>query len=267
MAKRVSGVDKVSAPGMHDPSALGAGPIRPHAPGQTHSAAATEPPSSRRGSLALPPTASGFSQAPCEPFARKAPVNPPTVQRSHTTLNESELGSPAPSDIEDGRPRGLRRSGSGAPRRKIIEQRLHQSIRNGQPPQFCSHCGAIETPTWRKLYVKTCEGNPGPLDYLEGEGETVGVQVTERNQTTGESIKFLIRKSMKKSKDSKPGVGFEDVVVCNPCGLWFNKTRAMRPEDRWGKKARTRMSRKQKVSELDLPTDALEPQSDAFYSG
>jgi hypothetical protein len=134
-------------------------------------------------------------------------------------------------------------------------------------PQYCRHCGAIETPTWRRIYVKECEGKPSPLDEAEGEGETIGLEITERDEDTAKPTKFLIRKSMKKTKDSQPGPGFEDVTLCNPCGLWFNKFKVMRPPDKWGRKALTRKSKKQKENEgPGFSTDGVEPQSDAFFT-
>jgi hypothetical protein len=127
---------------------------------------------------------------------------------------------------------------------------------------FCSHCGAIETPTWRKLYIKPVDGKPGALDSVEGEGETVGIEVTERDEM-GEPTRFLIRKSMKKTKDSLPGTGFKDTTVCNPCGLWFNKFRNMRPPNKWNRKS---TSRKKKNNKAEDATDGLEPPSEAFFT-
>ena len=235
-----------------------------------HAPTPSEPPPSRRGSLALPPRSFAPSSDLPQPQDSAAPQRPAakkrqSMQRSRTSSNDSEAGSPAPSDTE-GRPKGQSRSGSGAHRRKIIEQRLQNSIANGEMPQFCSHCGAIETPTWRRLYVKECEGKPGPLDSHEGEGETIAVEVTESDEATREATKFVIRKSMKKTKDSVPGPGFKDVMVCNPCGLWFNRFRNMRPSEKWGRKAGTRKSKKAKPGEPGMSTDGLEPQSEAFFT-
>jgi hypothetical protein len=232
----------------------------------------SEAPGSRRGSLALPPRPLDQSADPTNPAGLHRPQakQRQSIQRSRTTSNESEAGSPAPSDNEGpcGKPKGAHRSGSAAQRRKIIEQRLQDSIAKGQTPQFCSHCGAIETPTWRRLYVKRCTGKPSPLDEAEGEGETVGVVVTHRDETSGEPTDFLIYKSMKKTKDFQPGEGFEDKVVCNPCGLWFNKFRNMRPPEKWGSKSGTRRPRKQKIVDRDvgMSTDGIEPQSEAFFT-
>lgn len=129
---------------------------------------------------------------------------------------------------------------------------------------FCSHCGAIETPTWRKMYVKEVEGKPGPLDEAEGEGETIGIE-TKETDDGGEVTKFLIRKSMG-TKDPQPGTGFERVVVCNPCGLWFRKFRSMRPEDKWHRKPSTRKKPKKSKTDDGLGTDGAEPQSEAFFT-
>lgn len=70
---------------------------------------------------------------------------------------------------------------------------------------------------------------------------------------------------MKKTKDQQPGPGFEDVTLCNPCGLWFNKFRYMRPEDRWHRKS-TSDRKKGKKNDNGPTTDGVEPQSEAFYT-
>lgn len=144
---------------------------------------------------------------------------------------------------------------------------MQSAIASGEMPQYCVHCGSIETPTWRKLYFQECEGKPSPLDYAEGEGETIAIEITDTDAETGEATRYVIRKSMKKTKDTQPGKGFEAVVVCNPCGLWFNKTKEMRPADRWGRKTGTRNRKKPRTAEdgSAIPTDGLEPQSEAFF--
>ena len=127
-------------------------------------------------------------------------------------------------------------------------------------PQFCSHCGSIETPTWRKLYIKDCEGKPGPLDSVAGEGEIVAVKVTEHDDE-GVPTKFQILKTMKKTKDMVIGKGFEYNVLCNPCGLWFNKYGNMRPPEKWGRKHGKKAAKEKKGDD-----GTGEPASEAFYS-
>ena len=141
-----------------------------------------------------------------------------------------------------------------------------KNIENGQPINYCFHCGAIETPTWRRIYVKECEGTPTGLDSHEGEGETIGVEVL-KDKETGEPLnRFIVRKSMKKTKENPIGEEFEGKQVCNPCGLWFNKFRTMRPEEKWNRKAGTRNRKKQKDGgDAGPATDGPEPYSEAPF--
>jgi hypothetical protein len=140
---------------------------------------------------------------------------------------------------------------------------LQESLAKGEMPEFCSHCGAIETPTWRKLYVKYVDGQNTALDAAEGEGELIGVQALEKDADTGKVTRFVIRKMLKKTKDSQPGVGFETAMVCNPCGLWFKKTKEMRPSEKWHKVTARRRKRQRNEDEA---TDSMEPESEAFFT-
>ncbi|TKA34942.1 hypothetical protein B0A54_13905 [Friedmanniomyces endolithicus] len=152
---------------------------------------------------------------------------------------------------------------------KMLYKRLETAVANNKMPEFCSHCGAIETPTWRKLYVRYFTGSPSPLDSCEGEGETVAVESVTQDPATNEITQYLIRKSIKRGKAFPPGDGFNSVTVCNPCGLWFNKFRCMRPEEKWAYttfKRRSRQSQQPGGTSGDGPvTDGAEPQSDAFF--
>lgn len=210
---------------------------------------------SRRGSLALPTLAPAGAQ-------HAGVKKRQSSQQPRAFCHDSEAGSPAPSEV-DGRPSGPRRSGSGAQRRKVIQDRCLTAVSKGEMPPFCNHCGAIETPTWRRLYVKVIDGKPSPLDEVEGEGEVVGVEQTEWDDH-GECTKFIVRKSMKKTRDSQPGKGFSDIQLCNPCGLWFSKTRKMRPQDRWGRRSGTRKSKKTRAT--GEMSDTFELQSEAFFT-
>ncbi|KAK4632569.1 hypothetical protein CLAFUR0_03263 [Fulvia fulva] len=237
--------------------------VRPLLPRGDSTIMQAEAAGSRRGSLALPPKP--IARAASQEQNSKAPSKQKRqpLQRSRTTYNDSEAGSPAPSDTE-GRPRGNARSGSAVPRRKLIQDRLNAKIRNGEVPIYCTHCGAIETTTWRKMYIKVCDRAPEKLDEIEGEGETIGIQELEKNQESGEITKFRIRKCIKNVKEQAPGPGFDEVNVCNPCGLWFKKFRDMRPEDRWHRKV-VRKSKKSKNND-DNATDGMEPPSEAFFT-
>ncbi|KAG9687928.1 hypothetical protein KCU95_g10754, partial [Aureobasidium melanogenum] len=198
---------------------------------------------SRRNSVALPP---------------KPQSNKPSMARSASMIVRSDAASPAPTEVK------APRSGSGAQRKKNIQDKLQKSIENGEMPPFCGHCGAIETPTWRHLFVKMVEGCPEEdMDPLENETVTIGVEVLERDPETQKSIKYRIIKSMRKTKESQDAtVGFDTMQVCNPCGLWFNKFRVMRPSDKWVKKQATKSKKQQR--KVMPPAGPSEPQSDYF---
>lgn len=160
---------------------------------------------SRRNSLALPP----------KPQMQGS--NKPSMARSSSMIVRSDAASPAPTN-ELKAPR----SGSGAQRKKNIQDRLQRSIENGEMPTFCGHCGAIETPTWRHLFTKTVQGSPDDMDPAETESVTIGTEVLERDPETGRSIKYRIIKSMRKTKESQEATqGFETMQVCNRkfCGF------------------------------------------------
>ncbi|KAF2767669.1 hypothetical protein EJ03DRAFT_375963 [Teratosphaeria nubilosa] len=272
-------------PGFPRERNQGPRPLKPSLPKQSTStsisgtpypeeAARPGPPESRRGSLALPPrpVEVAIAQSPAETQLqqpqRPQPPKRRSTKRTATEYDGSEAGSPAPSDT-DSRPRGTKRSGTGAKRRMIIQQRLEAAIATGDMPTYCSHCGAIETPTWRKLYCKIVEGKPSALDEAEGEGETIQVEPLEWDESTQEVCKFRIRKSLKKTKEVETELrDYETNTVCNPCGLWFTKFRNMRPQDRWHRKPTSRKNQKKKDPDGTdgLMTDGVESQSEAFFN-
>jgi hypothetical protein len=213
---------------------------------------------SRRNSLALPP---------------RAQSNQPSMARSASMIVRSDAASPAPTDLK------APRSGSGAQRKKNIQDRLQKSIENGEMPPYCGHCGAIETPTWRHLFVKMVDGSPEDMNPAEIENVTIGTDIVEQDPETQKVTKYRIIKSMRKTKDSQEAtLGFETMQVCNrklnefdihdqtltevACGLWFNKFRMMRPADKWIKKQATARKKQQRKA---MPfAGPSEPQSDYF---
>ena len=219
--------------------------------------------SSRRNSLALPPK------------PQMQGVNKSCLARSASMIVRSDAASPAPTeDLK------APRSGSGAKRKKTIQDQLQKSIEKGEMPTFCAHCGAIETPTWRHLFSKTVEGSPDDMDPADNEGITIGTEVLDRDPTTQRPTKYRIIKSMRKTKESQEATqGFTTLQVCNrklgdledrcsrlteiACGLWFNKFRAMRPPEKWVKK-QAAASRKKQQRKAMPPAGPSEPQSDYF---
>ncbi|KAJ9618991.1 hypothetical protein H2203_008807 [Taxawa tesnikishii (nom. ined.)] len=197
----------------------------------------------RRGSLALPqkPSVSqttAQSQSTSQDQQTSGSFHKPTLNKSSSTATaRSEAASPAPSE---GPEAGTQRSGSGAKRRKYVESQLKQAIESGEMPTYCAHCGAIETPTWRNIFVKTMEGNPQDHVIREVEGITLAVEYIDTDPETNMVTKFRIIKSSKKARNLVETEGFDMLFVCNPCGLWFNKYKTMRPPEKWNKQSKPR---------------------------
>lgn len=162
------------------------------------------PPSERRNSIALPPN----------PKDNKPSLDTqkPAMNRSNTLISRSEAASPAPTD--DGILPKQPRSGSGAKRKKTIQDKLVQAIAQGELPAFCGHCGSIETPTWRALFTKVIEGSPSELGP-ELDGVTMGTEIIDRDQDTGKITKYRIIKSTRKGKDPLEVKGYDALQVCN----------------------------------------------------
>lgn len=101
-------------------------------------------------------------------------------------------------------------SGSGAQRRKAIQNKLASSIAAGQVPPFCENCGAIETPTWRKAWVKKHSGTPEHVRISDDQG---GILMWQTLQTDEHGIVCLYR-IFKKSLLSTDE-GFSEILLCN----------------------------------------------------
>ncbi|RGP63679.1 cenp-a multicopy suppressor 2 [Fusarium sporotrichioides] len=111
-----------------------------------------------------------------------------------------------------------------------IKQRLESAIAAGEMPPFCTNCGAIETPTWRKIWVQEHEGIPEYVEYSEKPGRVTAIEILKR----GEDKKPLSHRLIKKT------LGFDDdrskwseKLLCNPCGIWITKYHDHRPQDKW----------------------------------
>lgn len=100
-----------------------------------------------------------------------------------------------------------------------IEAQLREALKEGKMPNYCGNCGAIETPTWRRVSLKDENGDP------------------EKDQ---------------------------NILLCNPCGLWHATKKSMRPPGLWdpkkddGPPKRSRNNRKRKATgapHTDIPQE------------
>ncbi|KAL6229689.1 hypothetical protein BDW75DRAFT_90790 [Aspergillus navahoensis] len=168
-----------------------------------------------------------------------APISQSELEQLLSAIPESDpvlpsdgaaAETPAPTVLnEDSKPR----SGTGARRLKQVRQvqlRLERCIREGQAPPYCENCGAIETPTWRRAHSKVFEGSEEDANEHTKDPLVFFWQPVETNEQ-GKVTKYKVYK--KKLTDDEND--FALVLLCNPCGIWLQKCKSMRPENRWNK--------------------------------
>ncbi|CAK7274299.1 hypothetical protein SEPCBS57363_006092 [Sporothrix epigloea] len=197
---------------------------------------ASDPPVLPPLTLPAPPPPTAFSEAPCPP-----------------------------SDADG--PNG--RSSKNFVRKAAIRVRLERAIESGQMPPFCQNCGAVETPTWRKMWTQDLDGEPGFYDFSDKSNPVISIEILERD-AEGNSTRYrLVRKALNKS-DPKT---WTKMLLCNPCGIWLVKANSQRPRELWDKDisrlncSRTGNSARSRCRKSRARSDAhAQPTSDAYLT-
>ncbi len=166
-------------------------------------------------------TASSGNFAP-PPIPASDPIRPNALHRSQTW---SGIQVPhAMSDIapEPGKFETFERSVSRnrresesctapvARRKQAIQSKLASSVAAGEMPPFCENCGAIETPTWRKAWIKIHSGSPEHVVISEEEGGIIAWQSLQTDHEGNVCLYRIIKKAVTKSDE-----GFTEVLLCN----------------------------------------------------
>lgn len=137
-----------------------------------------------------------------------------SLQRSNTwsgqQIQHPASDAPTSNSVAEATVLNLTRSGSGAKRKKAIQERLATSIATGEMPPYCENCGAIETPTWRKAWVRVHSGTPELVQISNEEGGVIAWEAMERDQH-GDIVLFRIIKRSLLSEDA----GFTEILLCN----------------------------------------------------
>lgn len=157
---------------------------------------------------------------------RKYPRKPKAAVALTTSAIPSD--AVASSDIgEEGRNVKRSKSEKAARTAANVKERIHAqmvaAINEGKMPNYCMNCGAIETPTWRKVSMK--DDNEGGE---EGDG---------------------------KGKREK------EVLLCNPCGLWHGSHKTMRPQDYWDGKKEEPAPKKPRSKKKKKPVSPIPAQA------
>ncbi|KAL3423261.1 gata transcription factor [Phlyctema vagabunda] len=197
------------------------------------------------------------------------PLLPPSgLHRSHTWSQAPHPMTEVLPSIESGTASDSFRSQSveQAAKKSLTRKRLELAIEKGQMPPFCSNCGSIDTPTWRKAFAKEIEGVPPYYDYSDGPGKVTAIDILARDLQGKPTSYRLIKKSLAKS-DNKGE--FKEIALCNPCGIWMSKYKSQRPEEQYIKsikEAPPKRIRKKKNRSTAAPTsEAYYPMSEGYF--
>ncbi|KAK7966086.1 uncharacterized protein PG986_000363 [Apiospora aurea] len=168
-------------------------------------------------------------------------------------------------------------------KKQAIKQKLEDAIAKGQTPPFCTNCGAVQTPTWRKIWKQEHQGVPEYHEYSEKAGCVTAINILERGED-GRPVRYeMVKKALAPSENK---AHWREVLLCNPCGIWFSKWKVPRPAEKWdkdqdrlsqvrkkrptggqggrSKKSRTKSDGQMNLaSDAALPTDPLGPIEDA----
>lgn len=214
---------------------------------------------------------SPVSENDVQMYSRSATPNLPTqkpkssrgkgLSRSQTWSGAGEPMSDAPMPSDPANPR----SGSGARRKKYIKEKMEQAIAAGELPPHCKNCGEIDTPTWRKAFTRIGYGSPDEIEISKDTAGTgiIAYEVIDPTEDNGGQLSYRVFKNnvTREEKDTKM---FEELNLCNPCGLWLIKKGSMRPQKLWDKSDRGTKRKRQATAaraksisqEDDLASDA-----------
>jgi hypothetical protein len=154
---------------------------------------------------AMPPSSlqrsQTWSEAPHP--ASEAPM-PAQMQQSVSQMPQTYLHDPSVNDIEYNK--------DSLSKKASIRHKLEQAIAKGEMPPFCSNCGAIETPTWRKAWYQEHDGVPGYHEYSEAAGRVTCINITKRDSEGKPTSYQLVKKSL--GKDDKVE-DYKEFLLCN----------------------------------------------------
>lgn len=241
------------------------------------------PSQSRRGSKMLVRTASmGSLSLPAVPASD--PVLPPSsLQRSQTWTEVPHPATEALVGTQTSAPMSVPENTKIVPysrtlnaKKDSIRQKLETAIANGEMPPFCSNCGAIETPTWRKAWSQEHTGAPGYYEYSDAPGRVTTIVILARDNEGSPTLYQLVKKYLGPGEDQKD---WKEFILCNPCGIWMSKYKSHRPEERWesnkgtapkppAKRPTQRASRAKKnqpIGNINPTSDANFPLSDIYH--
>jgi hypothetical protein len=144
---------------------------------------------------------------------------PRMIQRAQTWAPDSDALMSDTAGTEETKAKAASKKKVGLEQTRA---RLESAIAKGEMPPFCDNCGSIETPAWRRAYVKVFSCGWDEVETSLGTGECCYKEVLERN--ADDTIKtFRGYKVEKRSGDEDDK--WVAVTLCNR-ECYRNQTRA-----------------------------------------
>lgn len=165
------------------------------------------------------PTPNEPQQLPPRPSSRPAsrgPVAAPIIPASDPApemvtltlppVSYSEAPCPPPENEEPPR------FNKNFVKKQSIKERLESAIQRGEMPPYCNNCGAIETPTWRKIWTQDHKGVPDFYELSDKPGHVTTIDILERDAEGQPTMHRLVKKALG-SSDNRGN--WAESLLCN----------------------------------------------------
>lgn len=150
------------------------------------------------------PTVPASDPAPVPTLALPPPPPPPP-----TAFSEAPC---PPSDAAE-----MQKFNKNFVKKQSIKEKLEKAVLSGEMPPFCNNCGAIETPTWRKMWTQDHDGVPEYFEYSEKPGQVTAIDILERD-SEGKPAKYrLVKKALGPLEDKGK---WKEMLLCNRKAIW-----------------------------------------------
>lgn len=117
------------------------------------------------------------------------------------------VGSPSDCSLEEAVQQSKNMS-----RKQSIKKKLEKAVKNGEMPTFCSNCGSISTPTWRKIWTQDSDGSPDIPEYSDKPGCITAIVILQRDEN-GKPTKYrTVKKALGTAESSKE---WTEAILCN----------------------------------------------------
>lgn len=147
--------------------------------------------------------------------SRRPSTTEATISAPKPSVAASDPGLPEPSSLpyfpfdEEEEQAPLSKNFS---RKQSIKAKLEKAIEAGQMPTFCSNCGAISTPTWRKVFSQHCEGSPEFPVFSDKPGCITAIIITKRDENEKPLEYQVIKKALGPTEDKAK---WKEDMLCN----------------------------------------------------